>query len=128
VAHFSVEKPAQFRVETNTKRLTVSAASLGFMDWDLDCEQDRLSEFERWLINGEKVFIETVEVAAELYAFRNHLVDNAHVLRETKDWSGTWAPMILLMNAALGEMRADTRNKGSKLAAEYELEYKGFDR
>ncbi|MBP2488988.1 hypothetical protein JOH50_004715 [Rhizobium leguminosarum] len=111
------------------KRLTVSAASLGFMGWDLDCgEQDRLSEFERWLINGEKVFIETVEVAAELYAFRNHLVDNAHVLRETKDWSETWAPMILLMNAALGEMKADTRNKGSKLAAEYELEYKGFDR
>ncbi|NKL44801.1 hypothetical protein GFL57_28155 [Rhizobium leguminosarum bv. viciae] len=111
------------------KRLTVTAASLGFMGWDLDCgEQDRLSEFERWLITGEKLFIETAEVAAELYAFRNHLVANAHVLRETKDWSGTWAPMILLMNAALGEMRADTRNKGSKLAAEYELEYKGFDR
>ncbi|NKN00690.1 hypothetical protein [Rhizobium leguminosarum] len=111
------------------KRLTVTAASLGFMGWDLDCsEQDRLSEFERWLITGEKVFIEAPEVAAELYAFRNHLVANAHVLRETKDWSGTWAPMILLMNAALGEMRADTRNNGSKLAAEYELEYRGFDR
>lgn len=111
------------------KRLTVSAASLGFLGWDLDCgEQDRLSEFESWLINGEKVFIETVEVAAELYAFRNHLVDNAHVLRETEDWSGTWAPMILLMNAALGEMSADIRNKGSKLATEFELEYKGFDR
>ena len=108
------------------KRLTVSAASLGFLGWDLDCgEHDRLSEFESWLINGEKVFIETVEVAAELHAFRNHLVDNAHVLRETEDWSGTWAPMILLMNAALGEMSADIRNKGLKLATEFELEYKG---
>ncbi|MBX4961375.1 hypothetical protein [Rhizobium binae] len=85
--------------------------------------KEKLSDFMEMALAGEHIILEDPEVAAEFFAYRQHLIDERDILREAGDWDDVWAPMIILLTKFLEAMRADVRLEGEKIAADHEIEY-----
>lgn len=111
------------RIEEQTRRS-------GFLEWfptpgvtRKRKPKEKRSEFMEMLLTGEHIILEDPDVAAELFAYRQHLIAERHVLREAGDWDDVWAPMILLLTKFLDAMRADIRLEGERIAADHQIEY-----
>lgn len=81
------------------------------------------SPFVKWMLGAEHLWIESANVAAEIVAFREHLLREADAVRGTQAWYDYWAPMLLMLGVALEIMRVDIRMAGEELAKEYQIEY-----
>jgi hypothetical protein len=116
-----------------TLNLTLIAAAQsksGFLEWfptpgakAKRASDDRQSQFMEWLLSGQHIVLETPEVAAELFAYKQHLLAEAPALRETDEWWDVWAPTLLYLTKALQAIRPDIRIAGEQLAAEHQIEY-----
>jgi hypothetical protein len=105
------------------EKVARAASQAGFLGWNFSDPADHENLVAAWLTGVEHILIESAEVAAEMIAFRRHLLDHAHTLREGPDWYECWALLLLFLNSGLAQMRPDIRLAGEKLAAEYEIEY-----
>lgn len=112
------------------EHITEQTVRSGFLEWFAtpgvkpeEKAQEKRSAFMEMLLEGDHVILEDPEVAAELIAYRRHLLEDHDVLRQTGEWEDVWAPMILLLTKFLEAMRADIRLAGEKIAIDHEIEY-----
>jgi hypothetical protein len=82
---------------------------------------------ENWLTSGEKIIWADPDVAAELHAFREHIVGQSSTLRFQETWVETWGPLLLFINMALEAMPPGIRVEGERRAEELELFYAELD-
>ncbi|NKK38556.1 hypothetical protein GFL72_28670 [Rhizobium leguminosarum bv. viciae] len=116
--------------DNRVKQIAEHTARSGFLEWfptpGVSREtkvEARRSQFMDWLLSGQHEILEDPEVAAELFAYRRHLVLEAPVLRDTDEWWEVWAPTIIYLSKALQAMRPDIRIAGELLAADHQIEY-----
>ncbi|WP_334545039.1 hypothetical protein [Rhizobium leguminosarum] len=116
--------------EKRIKQIAEQTSRSGFLEWfptpgvkRKPKAKDKRSHFMEMLLSGQHVILEDPEVAAELFAYRQHLIDQAPVLRDTADWWDLWAPAILYFTKSLEVIRPDIRLAGEKLAADHQIEY-----
>jgi hypothetical protein len=82
---------------------------------------------EKWIVQGEKLFIADAEVAAEILAFRSHILREKPLLEPTPSWVETWAPLLLLLNRAIEAMSPLLRERGERVATEMDIFYAELD-
>ena len=82
---------------------------------------------ENWLTSGEKIIWADSDVAAELHAFREHIIGQSSTLRFQETWAETWGPLLLFINMALEAMPPSIRGEGERRAEELELFYAELD-
>lgn len=83
--------------------------------------------FVEWLTRGTIHIIEDVIVAAEMFAFRRHILSESPHLRMTPAWAEMWAPFVLFLNASLDCTPAHVRLDGERMAEELEIFYGDLD-
>ena len=112
------------------KKITERVSKSGFLEWfptpgakTKRTPDDRQSQFMEWLLSGQHIVLETPEVAAELFAYKQHLLTEAPALRDTDEWWDVWAPTLLYLTKALQAIRPDIRIEGEQLAAHHQIEY-----
>lgn len=86
-----------------------------------------VNALEQWIVQGEKLFIADDEVAAEILAFRSHILRERPLLEPTPSWAETWAPLLLLLNRATEAMSPLLRERGERVAAEMDIFYAELD-
>jgi hypothetical protein len=89
--------------------------------------EDPAYALENWIVQGEKLFIADDEVAAEILAFRSHILRERPLLEPTPTWVETWAPLLLLLNRATEAMSPLLRERGERIAAEMDIFYAELD-
>lgn len=94
---------------------------------DAKAFDDTLSAIERWMVAGDKLLIADAEVAAEIIAFRLHILREKSLLEPTPAWLETWAPLLIFLNHAAEEMTARLRARGEQIAAEMDIFYEDLD-
>jgi hypothetical protein len=116
--------------ETRVKQIAEQTSRSGFLEWfptpgvkRKPKTKDKRSQFMEMLLSGQHIILEDPEVAAEIFAYRRHLIDQVPVLRDTDDWWDVWAPAILYFTKSLQAMRPDIRLAGEQLAADHQIEY-----
>lgn len=120
--------------ETMAQAILGKARRKGFGSWSNqrreDFDDDLINEddpFVRWLAKGQTLVIEDEQVAAEMVAFRRHILSEADSLRTTTSWPQIWAPMLLFLNAGLTRMATHVRLEGERIADELEMYYSELD-
>jgi hypothetical protein len=96
-------------------------------DSDADPVQDALSDIEKWLVAGENLLLADETVAAELSAFRAHILKEKSALLHTPSWTETWAPLLMFLNMAIEAFPPSLRLRGEELAEEMEMFYTELD-
>jgi hypothetical protein len=89
--------------------------------------EDPANAMEKWIVQGDKLFIADDEVAAEILAFRSHILREKPFLEPTPTWVETWAPLLLLLNRATEAMSPLLRERGERIAAEMDIFYAELD-
>ncbi|OQM74580.1 hypothetical protein [Manganibacter manganicus] len=109
--------------------ILAKARKKGFGGWQhqsvatADEAPDKEGTIAHWITHGENFIVEDKYVAAEMHAFRRHIIAETPSLRSSPSWYETWAPLLLLLNVALQKMNADTRLRGEAIADEFEIVY-----
>src|SRR5690606_38450310 len=105
--------------------ILAKARKKGFGGWQhqsvatADEAPDKEGTIAHWITHGENFIVEDKYVAAEMHAFRRHIIAETPSLRSSPSWYETWAPLLLLLNVALQKMNADTRLRGEAIADEF---------
>lgn len=123
----------------NAAEIVGKARRKGFGNWATfngsksprksQCEvpEDPANALEDWIVRGEKLFIADDEVAAEILAFRSHILRERPLLEPTPTWIETWAPLLLLLNSATEAMSPLLRERGERIASEMDIFYAELD-
>jgi hypothetical protein len=119
----------------NAAEIVGKARRKGFGSWatksprksEHEVSDDPANALEKWIAQGEKLFIADDEVAAEILAFRSHILREKSLLEPTTTWVETWAPLLLLLNRATEAMSPVLRERGERIAAEMDIFYAELD-
>jgi hypothetical protein len=98
----------------------------GFGEWNLSgsaSSNQKLTEFESFLLSHNHLIIETPEVAAEIYAYREHILSKAPDNRHDPLWEEKWVPRLIMLSMAWEQMGPDTQQEAKTLARHYHIAY-----
>ncbi len=127
-ANVSGRPTSDFGISDERKSEILNAAhSAGFFGYNLSGSSDeaeaKVSLFEK-ILSGVKLFLfETKEVAAEIIAFRQHILDNGEAIRGTPRYEELWLPIALMCSHIIDSMSPKVVKDASKLLLDRPIRY-----
>ncbi|MGO8047212.1 hypothetical protein ACC713_30400 [Rhizobium johnstonii] len=127
-ANVSGRPTSDFGISEQRKSEVLNAAhSAGFFGYNLSSSSEeaevKVSLFEK-ILSGVKLFLfETTEVAAEIIAFRQHILDNGQAIRGTPRYEELWLPIALTCTHLIDSMSPKIVRDANKLLLERPIKY-----
>ncbi|CDZ31154.1 Hypothetical protein NGAL_HAMBI490_60330 [Neorhizobium galegae bv. officinalis] len=127
-AKVSGRSAADFGIsEEHKKEVLKTAHAAGFFGYNISGTEDeaevKVSLFEKMLSGVKLFFFETPEVAAEIIAFRQHIIDNGKAIQGTDRFEELWLPILVTCSHVIDSMSPKILKQATSLLLDRPIRY-----